>query len=263
MSIKTNLKKILTICAWSVAGAALIVLLVAAVNSRKHGVCKGYEIIIDDGENDGRFIGRNDILKVITSNKKMPVKNRVIKSFDLNSIEAKLEKEVWVDNAELFFDNSGILKVIISERQPIARVFTSSGQSFYIDSTGRKLPLSANATAKVPVFTGYPFQYKKTAKGEKNLLNEMKTLSMYVTRDSFWKAQVAQIDITPQREFEIVPTVGNHIVEMGTTKNMEEKFRRLLIFYQQVLARTGLEKYQRIKVQYDQQVIGVTKSDNN
>jgi cell division protein FtsQ len=52
-------------------------------------------------------------------------------------------------------------------------------------------------------------------------------------------------------------------VEFGDGDNYEEKFHRLLVFYKQVLARSGMEKYKRIKVQYDKQVIGVKKEYNN
>jgi cell division protein FtsQ len=83
---------------------------------------------------------------------------------------------------------------------------------------------------------------------------------MYILSNPFWMAQVAQLDITPTREFEIVPTVGNHIVEFGHGEDYESKFARLFTFYRKVLAGSGMDKYARIKVQYDQQVIGVRKN---
>jgi cell division protein FtsQ len=72
-------------------------------------------------------------------------------------------------------------------------------------------------------------------------------------------AQISQIDITPSKEFEMVPTVGNHLIEFGDGDDYEAKFKRLFVFYKQVLAKTGMEKYEIIKVQYDKQVIGVKK----
>lgn len=264
MSIKVNIRRIIFVCLWVLAGTGMVVLLIAAVNSRTHQVCRGYEINIKTAKNQNeRFIDKNDIVNVLTSNKKLALKNRAIKSFDLNKIESRLAREVWVSDAELFFDNNGILKVNVSERQPVARIFTTSGESFYIDSNCKKLPLSGKASAKLTVFTGYPFSARKTFDGEKKLLKQIRNLSTYLAKDNFWNAQVAQVDITPARDFEIVPTVGNHLIEFGTADSIEAKFRRLMIFYQQVLAKTGMEKYDRIKVQYHQQVIGVKEHDNN
>ena len=50
MSITKNIRRIIFICIWVLAGAGFVVLLIAAVNSRNHQVCQGYEIEIKDAE---------------------------------------------------------------------------------------------------------------------------------------------------------------------------------------------------------------------
>ena len=37
-------------------------------------------------------------------------------------------------------------------------------------------------------------------------------------------AQVAQVDITSQRTYEIVPLVGNQLIKIGNAENLDEKF---------------------------------------
>jgi cell division protein FtsQ len=258
--VKKNIRRIITVSLWLLAGALIIVLSIAAVNARTQQVCKGYEIDIKGDEEGKWFIDRSDVVNVITENKKLTLKNKPIRSFDLNRIETRLKKEPWIKDAELFFDNNGILKVIVEERKPIARIFSSSGGSFYIDSTGQRLPLSPKVSARVPVFTGYPIQSGKTrTASDKKLVREIKDLSVFLLGDPFWMAQISQIDITHAREFEMVPTVGNHVIEFGDGRDAEKKFSRLMVFYRQVLAKTGMEKYERIKVQYNNQIIGVKK----
>jgi cell division protein FtsQ len=226
-------------------------------------VCKGFDIEIKSQSDKEQFIGKKDIEKVLTANKSITIKNKPIKSFDLDLFEARLRKEPWVKDAEIFFTNSQVLKVIVEQRQPIARIFSSSGGSFYIDSSGQRLPLSDKASAKLPVFTSYPLEVKKSrTPADRKLIREIKDLSMFLLNDPFWMAQIAQIDITPSREFEMVPTIGNHLVEFGDGRDYEAKFNRLFVFYRQVLAKTGMEKYERIKVQYDNEVIGVKKENN-
>ncbi|MBA4168043.1 MAG: hypothetical protein H0X41_10970, partial [Chitinophagaceae bacterium] len=113
-------------------------------------------------------------------------------------------------------------------------------------------------SARLPVFTGFPANLTKwKTASDKKMIKQIKDLSLYLLNDPFWMAQVSQIDITPAREFEIVPTIGNHIIEFGDGSDYEKKFKRLFVFYRQVLAKTGMEKYERIKVQYDKEVIGV------
>jgi len=245
------------------AGAGVIVLLVAAANSRAHQKCKGYQIQINGSEDSKWFIDKKQVLEVITSKGSVSIKGKPVKSFDLSRMEGNLKKQVWVKDAEVYFDNNGVLKVNVTERIPVARIFNTAGNSFYIDSTGKKLPLSTRKSARLPVFTGYPFAGKKLQPGERKLLKNIKELSAYLMKDEFWMAQVTQIDITAAREFEIIPTIGNHVIEFGDTENIEDKFARLMVFYRQVLSKTGMEKYERIKVQYDKQIIGVKKSANN
>ena len=73
----------------------------------------------------------------------------------------------------------------------------------------------------------------------------------------FWMAQVSQVDITPKRTFELLPTIGNHVIDFGDASDCDQKFHRLFVFYKAVLSKTGMEKYSRINVQYEKQVIGV------
>ena len=261
MSIPKKITRILFVCLWLTAGAGLIVLLVAAVNSRKNQVCSGYDIMINTQDQGLQFIDKKDIINMLTNNRTLTVKNKSLASFDLGEIEETLKKHVWIRDADLYFDNNGSLKVKVDQRAPVARIFSVDGESFYLDSMGYRLPLSAKLSAKLPVFTGFPATVKtwKTP-SDKKMVKQIRELSLYLLNNSFWMAQVSQIDITPLREFEIIPTIGNHIVEFGDGSDYKKKFNRLFVFYKKVLAKTGMEKYERIKVQYENEVIGVKKN---
>ncbi|MCH5600880.1 cell division protein FtsQ/DivIB [Niabella ginsengisoli] len=71
-------------------------------------------------------------------------------------IEDLLEQSSWVYNADLYFDNNDILHANVTERKPLARVFTDRGESFYIDEAGKHIPLSEKVSLDLPVFTGFP-----------------------------------------------------------------------------------------------------------
>jgi cell division protein FtsQ len=258
MAVKVNIRKILFLSLWVVLGAGLLVLLVAAISKKNHATCKGVAISIKGGTT--LFLDRQDILNVIAPGKNNPYKGRPLASFDLHRLEELLKRDVWVRDADLFFDGNGLLKVNIDEREPIARVFTESGSSFYLDSAGAHLPLSDKMAIRLPVFTGFPTD-KTVLRGADSLLQQqVKQLSLYMTtKDTFWLAQVQQVDITPARGFEMIPVIGNHVIEFGDGSDYEAKFHRLLLFYQQVAARVGFDKYSTVDVQYKGQVIGTKK----
>jgi len=258
MKLNRHIRKMLFVGLWCIIGGGVVVLLVAAIRNRKDQTCAGYEISMA-GTGGQWFMNKKEVVDILTGNGSVPLKGRSLKRFDLRSMEDRLQKNVWIRDAELFFDNNQVLQVKIEEREPIARIFTAMGNSFYIDSSCERLPLSDKVSAKLPVFTGFPSEKVKVGKADSLLLHHIKQVSLFIQRDSFWMAQIAQTDIMPDRKFEMIPMVGNHVIEFGDGTDFDKKFGRLLQFYRLVLSKTGMDVYERLNVQYDRQVIGVKK----
>ena len=231
----------------------MLTLLLAAISSKRKGVCEEY-IIRLSGPGSHFFISEQEVTAILKKSCGCELKGEPVESFNLHEMEETLEKNTWISGAELYFDNKNILHVNVSEKEPVARIFTTDGQSFYIDQSGRKMPLSDKLSAQVPVFTGFPGRKKMTV-ADSALLEGLKQTALFIRNDSFWMAQVAQVDITPGGNLEMIPVVGNHLVKLGRAENIPAKFRRLMIFYQQVLSQTGMEKYKVIDVQYRGQVV--------
>lgn len=257
MAIKINIRKILFLALWIAAGSFLLVLLVAAINKKNHAACTGIRVTIKGGNT--LFLDRQDVLNTIAPGRDNPYKGRPLASFNLNRLEDLLKRNVWVKDADLFFDNNGLLRVNIDERDPIARVFTNEGSSYYIDSACAHLPLSDKMAVRLPVFTGFPSEKTVLHGADSLLMQQVKQLSLYMMKDTFWLAQVQQVAITADRAFEMIPVIGNHTILFGDGNDYEAKFHRLLLFYQQVAAKFGFEKYSAVNVAYAGQVIGVKK----
>lgn len=251
---KLNIKRIVSNIVWCCLAIAAIILTVAAIQRQDAMVCKGIDIEIT-GVSNNFFIDQNDVLKIIedfTGNKSTGV---AISKFNLQQIEAAIEKDVWVDNAELYFDKNGLLKVFVEEREPIARIFTNSGNTFYIDSAIMMLPLSEKFSARLPVFTGFTTDAKVLAKEDSTLLFDIKKISIAIQTDSFLMAMIDQVDITNSRVFEIVPKIGNQQIIFGDASDINEKFAKLKLFYKKVMVNAGWNKYSVIDLQYKEQVV--------
>ena len=257
MAARISIRKVVTALFWCIVGAGGVVLLVAAIRYRNNNVCKGFHIEIKSTVPSGRvFIDKKGVTDLLTAAGATRGQGRPIQSFDLHKLEAALGKNIWIRDAQLFFDNNGILQVRISEREPAARIFTREGNSFYIDSSGVELPLQDRFPAHLPVFTGYPAPRIRTTGEDSLLTSGILRLSSYIRRDSFWMAQIAQIDITPAKTFELEPEMGDHRISFGDGSDIAPKFHRLFVFYKEVLAKVGLDKYRRIDVSYDGQIVG-------
>ncbi|MFP5043080.1 cell division protein FtsQ/DivIB [Parasediminibacterium sp. JCM 36343] len=247
-------KKKITQIGWLLFAAGTIVLFAFAMEKKNNKACTDVKVEIT-GADEHLFIDEKDVLQLISGH--AYIDNRTVSSIDLRNIETELEKTPWVKNAELFFDNKQILQVRIEERQPVARVFTVQGNSFYVDSGGMKLPLSEKLSARVPMFTNFPSDKNIMAASDSDLLKGVVDIGKYITADSFWRAQVEQVNITPQATFEIVPTIGNQIVVFGTATDVESKFNKLYTFYKKAWVQNGINTYEKLDIQYKDQVVAV------
>lgn len=267
MKLNKRIKRIIFIGVWVTIAGAVTILSIAAIRVKREKTCKGFVIYVNGSRENERFIDKSNIVEILTQKGTETLKGRVTREFDLQEMETRLEKHQWVRDAELFFDNNQVLLVKISERVPIARVITASGHSFYIDSASTRLPLTQKSPARVPVFTNFPSDKRVLKPADQLLIKDIRSVSTYLSKQPFWMAQVSQVDITSDRKFEIIPTIGSHVIEFGDGTDCEKKFDRLYIFYKQVLSKTGMERYARLNIQYEHQVIGVrshflTRSDS-
>lgn len=258
MNAKSTIKRIVFIAVWLCIGGGMVTLLLAAIGNRNKGVCSDYAITFGE-KTPAVFMQEKDVEALLTKLAGGKIRNREISSFNLFELENKLEDNSWIDDAELWFDNKEVLHVRVTEKRPVARLFTNTGESFYVDRAGKKIPLSENHSARLPVFTGFPKGDNLTA-DEKALLFQVAEMGTLIYESPFWMAQVAQVDITPSRTFEMIPLLGTHVVRLGNGKEIEQKFKRLMIFYQQVLSKKGFAGYQVIDVQYKGQVVA-SKAD--
>ncbi|MBI2731551.1 MAG: hypothetical protein HYX40_12510 [Sphingobacteriales bacterium] len=243
---------------WIVAAVGTVVLLVSAIRSKDNKGCKAVEITLAGNANNF-FIDKKDINNILTANGSRELIGKHIPDFDLEKMEEVLEKNIWIKNAELFFDNNMVMQVKVEEKEPVARIFTASGKSFYIDKEGERLPLSENFSARVPMFTSFPVDAEQLNRTDSTFLQQVKDVSDYILHDAFWMAQIEQVDITNDRQLEMIPKLGDHIIRFGDATDVERKFHQLYVFYQQVSNQLGWNKYSIIDVQYNNQVVATKK----
>ncbi len=251
---KKDIIKFFIALVWVIVGAGCIALLVSAVCIKEAKYCSGVEINIT-GVSNTFFIDKTDVYNIIKNYGGDSTQKKSLLSIDLKKIERALEKDVWIKNAELFFDNNNFLKVSVEEREPIARLFTVTGNTFYIDSSCTMLPLSDKFSARLPVFTGFTSDAKILAKPDSTLLYNIKNISIKILADSFLMAMIDQVDIAANRTFEMVPKLGKQRIMFGDATDADTKFSKLKLFYKDVITQAGWNRYSVINLQYKNQVV--------
>lgn len=250
-------QKIVIRIIWSIAATGLIVLFVVSWKAKSAKQLTYIQIELVGESAEALFMDEISI-RVILNEQGVQV-GMPVEKINLTQLEKFIEKTEWVKNAEFFINNKLVLEVKIEQRIPIARVFTASGASFYIDNEGTRLPLKQLTVLNLPVFTGFPTDQPKLSKPDSVLLKDVLFFAKTIQKDSFFMAQVAQVNIEPNGTFQMVPTLGDHRVLLGTVDQLEDKLNRLFTFYKKVWLGSGINAYQYIDCRFNHQVVALKK----
>lgn len=249
-----HIKKILWAMLWCGIAVGGIVLLQAGRHSQDVKTCTAVQVEIT-GVSNNFFIDETDVKTIIKNYTGGEPVGKTLQSFKLRDIENQLEKDTWIKNAELYFDNNNVLRVHVDEREPAARLFATDGSTFYIDSSIMMLPLSTKFSARLPVFTNFPASGSRLSSADSSLLRDVLKISGQLQADSFLMAMIDQVDITPQRTFELIPKIGHQTIVLGDAGDVEQKFKNLKMFYARVIPTVGWNRYSSILLQYKNQVV--------
>ena len=252
-----NWKKIVSILFWSLAAIALVVLFVFAWQAKGEKKCTDIQVELVGENTRALFMNEQEILHIL--NQQQIKVGQPVSRFNLVAIEKYLEQTGWIKNAELYLDNQLILQVKIEQRIPIARVFSLGGSSFYIDEEGRRLPLRQLAVMRLPVFTGFTSDNDLLSPPDSALLKNIVLFANTIKNDSFYTAQIAQVNIESNGDFELVPTLGDHVVLLGSVENLEDKLNRLYTFYRKVWVPSGINAFQVLDLRFDHQIVTLKK----
>jgi cell division protein FtsQ len=127
-------------------------------------------------------------------------------------------------------------------------VANSTG-SYYYDSQGKKMPLSDNYSARVPI-TSSELNF--------NDCDDIICLSNKIISDDFLQKQIIgidQIEGDGANQFELRTRLGNQIIIFGDMKRVDEKIKKLKVFYQKAIEDNTLETYRTINLKFKDQVV--------
>lgn len=181
------------------------------------------------------------------------LKNLPISKINIENIEATLQASPWIQNAEVYIDNKRQLNVEITERKPVARIFANDGKSYLLDSTAFVMPAEQTLPMLIPVFTNVPYLGKDEM--SKKLGTAIAYLGSIIASDSFWNAQITQIEVLPNGQFEMATLIGKHKIIFGDTTSAKDKLNKLFVFYSKGLTQLGWSRYEKVDVKYKGQVV--------
>lgn len=145
---------------------------------------------------------------------------------------------------------------------------------FYLDDEGKFMPMSLDGFSNVMVAMGVfrEFANKGCVLFEIEKLQQSKNfaqsdlvsvwqLALFLHQNPIYGDLMDQIFVDARGDLQVAPLVGDHIVVVGNTDNLDEKFLDLLSFYRNGMEKVGWDAYKQINLKYKNQVI-CTKRTN-
>ena len=143
--------------------------------------------------------------------------------------------------------SDGVLMVKVKQLVPVMRVMDGDN-AYYVNRDGKQMPVSTSFSSDVMIVKGH-----FTAKYPPQRLIP---LIDYVQSDSMINALVGMIEYRDSNNIYIVPNILGHVVNFGSVDNIENKFKKLLLFYRKVMPEKGWNTYDTISVKWNHQVVG-------
>jgi len=237
------MKVVYTIIKWLVLISSLSVILSFTNKNRKNQIANLNNIEIDYE----KFIDNKNIIKYLTENH-VSFDNTLISDIDFVSIEEELNKHPYIKKAEIYTDQTGKVNLYLKNRIPYVRVINNS-DDFYLDSKMTMFPINDNYTENVLIITG-----------EFILTNlKAKKLITLINNNDFWRSQITQIHFIDEEDVILITRVGDQLIEFGDLNNQEDKLNNLNIFYKKVMPVQGWQKYSKVSLKFNNQIVCTKK----
>ncbi|CAN5237065.1 cell division protein FtsQ/DivIB [soil metagenome] len=269
------MKKIFKVALWVIASVGLIVTMSFAGRNHSERLCGKINISIER-QNEDLFIKEDDVLKLLSDHDMLP-KGKELSAINVSDLENFILSHPAVENCDVFISVGGDVTVNLRQRKTIARLTNLENESYYFDSHGKLMPWSDLYTSPVLFVNGY-FMESYAAVYHQNfndysldsafrtptLLDDIWQISKRIEADTFLRAQIVQLYVTQDKQFQMIPRVGDHVINLGDISDLDEKLNKLLIFYRDGLNRTGSwTDYSIIDLQYKNQIVCTKKIKEN
>ncbi|MHB0755124.1 cell division protein FtsQ/DivIB [Polaribacter sp. M15] len=213
-------------------------------SSKKNENRKVKEIIVEFENGANNFLTHQMVNKLLIQ-KGDSIKNKAKSVINLNSLENNVIQNPYVEKASVFLSINGVLKAVLKQRTPIARI-VGKNNSYYVDKEGVKIPLSSNYSARVVLVLGVD--------NDKDL-NEVLPLINTILADSFLQKEVVGIERFKNNEYEFSVRSGNYKINFGKLTEVDVKFKKLKAFYNKTFEDKTIQNYKTINVKYHNQVV--------
>lgn len=256
------MKKMVNILSGILIITYLLVVLGFVKDAHDGVLCNGIDVVILDSL-EQRFISKSDVRNLILL-EHPKIAGIPLSDLDAAKMEENLRMAPVIKSAQVYKTIEGRLVIEVAQRIPVIRVEDRDHRQYFLDREGNVIPAADDYAPYISMVNGeidgaYGKRKNVLEGGDdssgENIMNDIITLANYIAEDPFWNAQIVQIYVNRNKEFELVPRVGAQIILFGDLKRMEQKFFKLETLYREGFRQKGWNQYEIINLKYNHQVI--------
>lgn len=174
-----------------------------------------------------------------------PVEKKSIDQVELFLIEKKLKQFDFIKKAQVYMELNGELKVNIQQKKPIARIKIAS-KNYYLTQEGTLMNICSWYSPEVLLAEGIFLETD---------MKMLKEMIQYINDDELLKNQIIGVKKISSKYFNLLPKIGDYVIEFGDLSNYKDKFDRLKAFYREYTELLEERAYKKIRLQYAGQVV--------
>jgi cell division protein FtsQ len=237
-------------CVLTVVLLAYIIVAVSFTSAGERAdTFNGLQICIDDTTGNG-FVTSADI-DIELGDLSKTIKKTKHSKLNTLELENKLRSLDKIEEAHCVILNNGVLQIDIVPMQPVARVFDGF-QSYYINNRGKRIKADARYHVDVPIVSGH------FASGED--VAELLPMFDFIRRNPEYDALVTEVTKNKRGDIIVVPSVVGHVINIGDTTMIADKFSRLRHFYHDVMKVKGWDFYDTLSVKWRGRLVATRRT---
>lgn len=241
-------------------GAILGIVLIIVLSNiiMRESYIKSVELQITYPSNDKIIVEKdieNDLTKhfgIFTKQKRKQVK--------IGEIRQYLENKNFVDNVSVSISITGVLKIFITQRMALVRIFDKHNKSYYLDEKGIVIKTEAGKSVDAIIASGNisdSVSVKIDSIKTKQLF-DIYNLAMIIYSDSILKYQIDQI-VRKDTSYILMPKIGDYEIILGERNEWKEELLRLHLLYTKAFVKEGWDKYSMVDLRFNNQVVCTRK----
>ena len=199
-----------------------------------------------------KFLSSEKVEKILQEHTLHSLVGQTMRKIPIHALEKHVEKNPFVQSCQIYKTPHHRLIILVQQRQPIARLLTKGGVQRYVDSSGKFFPLSKDHTSHSLLLRMEQSDEGSLTESEQG--QPLLDLLLYIYEDEVWRDQIAEVELLGRHIF-LYPQVTKQRIFFGNATQVQEKFKKLTLFYQRILPNKGWNLYREVDLRFKGQIV--------